>query len=824
MQVKEHSPKSLRFPRRGGYLCCFTVCLLVASIAVICPPHLYGQTSHWYHLEREFAVVEADDLGSLHGIVDFAGQLTNIVKGYPIRTNSISSTEHEGVAWGYESPEDAWDGVLESYLSRTNEYPSRMFDDVGWVKGTHHARGSWGAYMWFMQNTIDFNSSTTLVYTSSAGAETMIGEVLVGTLGDYAPESHVIDVGPDSPLERETYPGSGTSTDARYQFDTTAYYRLGLTPRLVPDFNHDKQISGDDGALLATHGSFHFWINDDADDGNEADGDSDMPGQRGGLFGDANYDNSHVDGRCDLLDFFPVWLDLHDTLDLLPTTDGAEYKLRQANGALRAVYTDLTTSTAGDFLDTEGSTYGPAFDQNSFEASTFEITSSGVTLSTGFLDKIVADENRGILLMEGAGSTTSPLVLEIWKDATVICERELSLQISGVENMYRMINIRPSGGPSTSTGEPANNPDSINNGKSVFFLHGFNVNADQSRLWNAEIFKRLYQSGSRAKFWGMAWEGDVGLINALHYQKDVANALTVSANFSAQVGSISGTKIVLAHSLGNMVVSSAIQDHGLSVNNYFMLDAAVATECYQPAAFNDATTGNHMVHSAWFGYDTDTWCSKWFELFSSPDDRKKLTWKNRFPAVLSVGYNFYSSGDEIFETYPGTPSAFSGGLFHLERYAWHKQEVFKGRGGPGGTVWAGWGFAGHWEYDDALGDEVWIPEYTMAEANAATPDSLRSNSVFLQEPATMFSASITSQVVCDIIARGVPALSPAAGVNEMILPGWDNNYSMEDNRPNGWGRSGGTYGSDWRHSDLKNMAYYFTYDLFDEMVSEGGLQ
>jgi len=240
-----------------------------------------------------------------------------------------------------------------------------------------------------------------------------------------------------------------------------------------------------------------------------------------------------------------------------------------------------------------------------------------------------------------------------------------------------------------------------------------------------------------------------------------------------------------------------------------MLDAAVATECYDATAFNTATNNNYMMHADWTGYNPNTWCSTWSGLFSSPDDRAKLTWQDRFPAVLSVAYNFYSSGDEIFETHDD-PGLFTGGLWHLERYAWQKQELFKGRGGLGGTDWAGWGFSG---------------EYTMSEANVATDDNLRTNAVFRQEPTTMFSSNITAQVQNDIIAQGVPALSYAAGENAINIPGFYN-YNLDDsvNKPNGWGRSGSPYYDRWLHSDLKNMAYLYTYKLFNELVSQGGLQ
>ncbi len=44
-----------------------------------------------------------------------------------------------------------------------------------------------------------------------------------------------------------------------------AITRVGL----VPDFNHDRVIDESDRANVTTNGPFHFWINDDADDGYE---------------------------------------------------------------------------------------------------------------------------------------------------------------------------------------------------------------------------------------------------------------------------------------------------------------------------------------------------------------------------------------------------------------------------------------------------------------------------------------------------------------------------------------------------------------------------
>ena len=586
-----------------------------------------------------------------------------------------------------------------------------------------------------------------------------------------------------------------------------------LDMALVPDVNRDRAIGDDDRDKITEENPYRFWINDDQDLGDISEGDQDNPGAGS----EANCHQGWVSGRCDLLDFFPLWLDVKQVVDEMQEGDGVTIKLRQGDVALKAVYTDLIRNKAGRYQIAEVASCGPQFDQKSFEAEVFAILPSDTVLSDSFLSRIRLNQEKGVLLMEGVRKTTAPLRLEVWKSGTLLGRRELALSVDGVEEMYRWINLRSSGGKPSSTGSPKNNPDEAGNDLNVFFLHGFNVTAHESRGWNAEIFKRLYWSGSRAKFWGMTWDGDVGLINALHYQKNVANALAVAAQFNDRVSDVGGTKIVLAHSLGNMVVSGAIQDYGLSVSKYFMLNAAVATESYHPASFNDAPA-NYMLHGDWTGYSNKTWCAKWFELFSPPDDRARLTWKNRFPSVLAVAYNFYSSGDEIFDIYPGTPATFSGGLFHLERHAWQKQEVFKGRGGLGGTDWAGWGFEGY-----CVGDD-WVPEYTMAKANAASCDTLRNNAVFDHKPTIMFSSTITTQHQNDIIAQGVPALSYAAGLGSIFPLGIEKNYNANDHKRNGWGRRGGRYNGQWLHCDLKNMAYFYTHELYNQIISQGDLQ
>jgi hypothetical protein len=48
---------------------------------------------------------------------------------------------------------------------------------------------------------------------------------------------------------------------------------------------------------------------------------------------------------------------------------------------------------------------------------------------------------------------------------------------------------------------------------------------------------------------------------------------------------LSGETTVAAHSLGNMVVLSAISDYGATPSHYFMIDSAVAMEAIDGTVF-----------------------------------------------------------------------------------------------------------------------------------------------------------------------------------------------------------------------------------------------
>lgn len=45
-----------------------------------------------------------------------------------------------------------------------------------------------------------------------------------------------------------------------------------------------------------------------------------------------------------------------------------------------------------------------------------------------------------------------------------------------------------------------------------------------------------------------------------------------------------------------------------------------------------------------------------------------------------------------------------------------------------------------------------------------------------------------------------------------------------DFRPNGWGRDNQRFGTDWLHGDLKDMAFFYNHKLFEDIVVKGVLK
>ena len=476
-----------------------------------------------------------------------------------------------------------------------------------------------------------------------------------------------------------------------------------INPRLVPDWNHNRIIGPEDEARTEAGKPFRFWVNDDDDEGDLARGNSDLPGHMSGGMWPADWSNGRVDGRSDLEDFFPVWLDLHQTLQVLAASQNAMVRLKQNAGAVAMVYTDLRRDMAGEYLTRDLDTFGRDGNEASYEARTYLVDAQGIILPPGFLDRIRNDEDKGIVLFEGRMSTSSPLELEIWEDGRLICRRELPLRTSGVEEMFWRVNLREVLDGGGANIEPASNvPEGdLLSGKVLMFVHGFRVGEKGARMWWSEMFKRFYWSGSRARFYGVTWKGNEGaewwnLWRTLDYHVNVKNALDTAPYLAGVINGLGQEVVLVGHSLGSMLGLEAVAHCGAQVDKMMALNGAVALEAFDGS---EATVNSNMWWTDWDPYERWLWCSEWHTNFAVGDGRRELTWRNWFSNTLDRVWNIYSSGDEVLEMHPHNDPP--GLLDYFEgRHAWCLQEKRKGRNwktGIGGTTYGGWGFSSYWD-------------------------------------------------------------------------------------------------------------------------------
>lgn len=170
-----------------------------------------------------------------------------------------------------------------------------------------------------------------------------------------------------------------------------------------------------------------------------------------------------------------------------------------------------------------------------------------------------------------------------------------------------------------------------------------------------------------------------------------------------------------------------------------------------------------------------------------------------------------------------------GGETETGLYSWVFQEKLKGRTLTGevlGSRWGGWGFnlqRKPWRF------LRWTPEH----ANTFTEQQLMENPYWrrggedprISEPhAGLFAAGAAGSNYAnnkrhELLAEGFPSRTLPAGANPIgIFDFVGANYNMM-NMKNQWHPGN----PNWLHGDIKDVAYTFTWKVYDEFVNLGGL-
>ncbi len=515
---------------------------------------------------------------------------------------------------------------------------------------------------------------------------------------------------------------------------------------LTMDYDRDGIIATNDVDRFDTAHPYRFWVNEDG--------------------------NAATYPEADLEDFFPAKISWPEGAGQPNIT----FKL-SANVDLNYIPTSMSLTGTDEYLT---------------DLSVAQTLASGIqTLSSGSQTSETFSENDTVLLAASSGNTNAQIYVHILQNGSEIAVSTNYFSFSSVTNMYRTKNLRS--GDGSSLDEPSNWPDNLTNGRDFVFVHGYNVDDAAGRQWNSTIFKRLWHSGSNARFHGILWDGTPNTetwfdLGPYHYHNAVIHAFATAPDFATYLSGLN-EPVVAAHSLGNMLTSEAIAgNHGLStydVKQYYALDAAVALEAYGDVSPDEALVADNWFDRMdeglfsdlipfwsdineydWKDYPYLSWSSEWYRLFTNnvSDARADLTWRHRFADIQDKtdAFNFYSSTEEVLRIDTNFVSFISGAS---TKYVWQIQEHFKGRLngsfitgiydslGGAASEYCGWGFteeADSAHIYDTWGVIAWAPvrprnlHETLANENPDQEENLHDLAVdplFRPKPVELFGAS-----------------------------------------------------------------------------------
>ena len=630
----------------------------------------------------------------------------------------------------------------------------------------------------------------------------------------------------------EPFPGAGKAVLV-YAFDAA----------LVPDYDRDGAFSDADAARAVQGETLHVWANDDR----EIDAQNGVESVRGG---GCDFVDDCVNGKSDVEDFFPVAVRLGESVRYyLAQHPEAKLALRTPSESLNCVWAFGATPSSFYTL-TEGG-YGVDGKAKAEAAPTSELVAGGVPFPDILRERLAQTKETAHFLVEGrVPGTEQGLELMLQESSWTTPLARCSVQVSNVRDFYSVLDLREqTSGPTLTEIAPA--PDLRG---TVLFVHGYRVDRESALDWFDVVFKRLWQAGLNAHFCGVTWAGDdEGWLP--NYYQNVENAFVAAERLSRFNEWYERPRTVLAHSLGNMVVSSAIQDHGSHFDAYFMLNSAVPSEAYDadaPAydfATNSVPAG--LVHDDWRAYPAKSWASMWYRHYLphknyTPDTLGNalaaLTWKGRFRDILSkqniTVYNYYSgeegaTGDEVLEILDRSPEPTEGfdlGGNNKGRYSWQKQELYKGRRKPL-IDWLGENILEQIAASDEMG---WGFAEELAERPSpdavenSPPETFAVSPIFLRSPKEILFSGDAATILANrdhLLAYAIPALSkPMGRISLKFTTFFDVQRNFVDDLfKNDWARTNGTFAGRWLHSDIKDLSFPFVRAFWKRVIEEGRL-
>lgn len=395
-----------------------------------------------------------------------------------------------------------------------------------------------------------------------------------------------------------------------------SYHAIQIIPvDMAVDANRDGVISfageqppSGSGSIERTTKDkpFRFWVNGDDDSENK-----DHPGS-----GSKDSNSNTIVSMRDLEDFARLHLHvggLHDAIVSGTVSVGLEWKNVTSNAPSIKVFAAASVSGGNGYLNSildaghqatgaAATALGTVTNGGSFR---FPKTFWEADTLTGKPALSSTNPNRHIIF-EGVTKGEGALVLKFWKGTTPIGEGpSINLKLVDVREMYQ----------SSSENVFVAPPDESE--QAVIFVHGWNMSPAGSRNFAETMFKRLWHRGFKGRLayfrwdtdWSDAFDNVPGVGQAAEayfadYNKSEYEAWvhggSALASFVAEIPE-NYTKNIAAHSMGNIVVGSALEN-GMTVNNYAMMQAAVPASSYDDRTILEQTQPvNHAVSLNFWG-------------------------------------------------------------------------------------------------------------------------------------------------------------------------------------------------------------------------------
>ena len=606
-----------------------------------------------------------------------------------------------------------------------------------------------------------------------------------------------------------------------------ALFTVFRRPWLVPDYDRKNGIDDNDVAK-AKEGEtvFRFWINDDDDRQAEkwyqlelfGSGDIMQDGLHLPSQGGGNCANLKVDGRCDLVDFTPILVDISEVFPGDTPSEFLEKLIWEfESDCLNVVWTDLEPYNASSFHTQNVLHCGEGLKSKSFEA---EVESIGLNREFDEdFENLLLNKRRLAVLVEGCAKGTKFNVKCRHINGLELARGYANVSSSPVDDMIRWMNLRyiensaDRSKQSNFLSEPKNRPDcecEALDARHFVFVHGYNINSDEALGWSCECFKRLWQSGYNGKFTGVDWYGSQSQIFlpvsgknlSPKYWPNVEHAFKSAREFRRNCDKLTGSIHLIAHSLGNVLVSAAIADtNWKDYAKYYMLNAAVAQQAFCESELRDP----EMIDFDWENVPSEYMSAHWYKCakFSNPNDfRKKLNWIGRFINVQNKE-SFYSNEENVVSSEAFFP-------------VWKMQEREKG------TLWgseAGWGV------NDRYASLVQIDKFDLKKALPyMTEDAMVTEPLF--EPFKSYSQKMHSlepylietegeedNLRAYFLARAIPATSSSVGGGAPHPQTGITGTRYEQYEGGDWPRGDKA----WDHSDFICVAYYHLKPFYDAL-------